>query len=92
MIICEIELILTWSKKDVLADMTARDAGGNNDPPAFAAPTGLAFQITGIKLYILVATLSKENGKKHLEQWISGFKGAVINTDHKWLFSLKITT
>ena len=64
----EIELILTWSKKDVLADMTARAAGGNNDPPAFVAPTGLELQITGVKLYILVATLSKENFKKHLEQ------------------------
>ena len=92
MINSEIELISTWSKKDVLADMTARAAGGNNDPPIFVAPTGLEFQITGIKLHILVATLSKENGKKHLEQWISGFKRTVINTDHKWLSSLKITT
>ena len=92
MINSEIELISTWSKKDVLADMTARAAGGNNDPPTFVAPTGLEFQITGIKLHILVATLSKENGKKHLEQWISGFKRTVIKTDHKWLSSLKITT
>ena len=37
---CEIELILTWSKNCVLADMTARDAGNNNDPPTIVAPTG----------------------------------------------------
>ena len=40
---CEIELILTWSKNCVLADMTVRDAGSNNDPPATVAPTGLEF-------------------------------------------------
>ena len=31
---CEIELILTWSKNCVLADMTVRAAGNNNDLPA----------------------------------------------------------
>ena len=41
---CETELILTWSKNCVLADMTVRDAGNNNDLPAIAAPTGLKFK------------------------------------------------
>ena len=41
LISCEIELILTWSKNCVLADMTVRAAGNNNDPPAIAAPTEL---------------------------------------------------
>ena len=45
---CEIELILTWSKNCVLADMTAA-----NNPP-----TGLEFQITDTKLYVTVVTLS----------------------------------
>ena len=49
---CEIKLILTWSKKCVLADMTVRAARNNNDPPETAAPTGLEFQITDTKLYI----------------------------------------
>ena len=40
---CKIELILTWSKNCVLADMTVRDAGNNNDPPAIVAPTELEF-------------------------------------------------
>ena len=31
---CEIELIWTWSKNCVLADITVRAAGNNNDPPA----------------------------------------------------------
>ena len=42
---CEVELILTWSKNCVLADMTVRAAQGGN--PAIVAPTGLEFQITG---------------------------------------------
>ena len=74
---CEIELILTWSKNCVLADMTVRDAGNNNDPPAIVAPTGLEFQITDTKLYVPVVTLSTENDKKLLEQLKSGFKRTV---------------
>ena len=62
---CEIELILTWSKNCVLADMTVRAQGDN---PAIVAPTGLEFQITDTKLYIPVVTLSKENDTKILEQ------------------------
>ena len=31
---CEIDLILSWSKNCVLADMTVRAAGNNNDLPA----------------------------------------------------------
>ena len=31
---CKVELILAWSKNCVLADMTARNAGNSNDPPA----------------------------------------------------------
>ena len=33
-------------KNCVLADMTVRAAGNNNDPPAIVGPTGLKFQIT----------------------------------------------
>ena len=57
---CEVELILTWSKNCVLADMTARDAANNNDPPAIVAPTGLEFKITDLKLNVPVVTLSKK--------------------------------
>ena len=64
---CEIELILTWSKNVVLADMTAA-----NNPPI-----GLEFQITDTKLYVPVATLSKGNDKKLLEQLKLGFKRTV---------------
>ena len=45
MINCEVELILTWSKNCVLADMTARDMGNNDNSLVIVAPTGLEFQI-----------------------------------------------
>ena len=72
---CEVELILTWSKNCVLADMTRRNAQGDN--PAIVAPTGLEFKITDTKLYVLVVTLSKENDTKLLEQLKSGFKRTI---------------
>ena len=74
---CEIELILTWSKNCVLADMTVTAVGNNNDPPEIVAPTGLEFQTTDTKLYVPVVTLSTENDKKLLEQLKSGFKRAI---------------
>ena len=54
---CEVELILTWSKYCALADMTRRNAQGNN--PAIVPPAEAIFEITGTKLYAPVVTLSK---------------------------------
>ena len=67
MINCKLELILTWSKDFVIADMTEA-----NNPP-----TWLEFQITDTKLYVPVVTFFKRDGKKLLEQLISGFKSTV---------------
>ena len=61
---CEVEIILTWTKNCVLADMTAA-----NNPP-----TGLEFQVKDTKLYVPVVTLSKESDIKLLEKLKSGFK------------------
>ena len=70
---CEVELILTWSKNCVLADMTVNaDAD-----PAIVALSGAIFQITDTKLYVPVVTLSKENDTKLLEQLKSGFKRTI---------------
>ena len=74
---CEIELIVTWTKNCVLADMTTRDAGNNNDPPAIVVPSGATFKITDTKLYVPVVTLSKENDIKLLEQLKTGFKKTI---------------
>ena len=59
---CKVELILTWSKKCVLADMTRRNAQGNN--PVIVPSRGLEFKITDTKLYVSVVTLPKENETK----------------------------
>ena len=72
---CEVELILTWSKNYVLADMTVRAA--QDDNPAIVASTGLEFKIKDTKLYVQVVTLSKENDIKLLKQLKSGFKRTI---------------
>ena len=72
---CEVELILTWTKNCVLADMTVRDAEGDNS--AIVASSGAKFKITDTKLYVPVASLSKENNIKLLEQLKSGFKRTI---------------
>ena len=69
---CEVELILTWPKNCVLADMTERDKEGDNQ--AIVAPAVLTVEITDTKLHVPVVTLSKENDKKLLEQLKPGFK------------------
>ena len=56
---CKVELILTCSKNCVLADMTRKNAEGNN--PAIVPPAELEFKITDTKLYVPAVTLSKEN-------------------------------
>ena len=78
---CEVELILTWSKNCVLADMTERALQGNN--PAIVAPTGLEFKITYPKLYVPVVSLSKENDIKLLEQLKSGFERTIKWNKHR---------
>ena len=72
---CEVELILTWSRNSVLADMTVRAAQGDN--PAIFAPTRLEFQITDTTLYVPIVTLSKENDIKFLDQLKLGFKRTI---------------
>ena len=61
----------------MLADMTARAAENNYDPPVILATTGLEFQIKDTKLYVPVVTLSKENDIKLLEKLKSGFKKTI---------------
>ena len=60
-------MILTWTKKYVLDDMTVA-----NNPP-----TRLEFHIKDTKLYLPVVSLSKENDIKLLEQLKSGFKRTI---------------
>ena len=72
---CEVEPILTWPKNCVLADVTERDKESDNQ--AIVAPVVLTVEITDTKLYVPVATLSKENETKLLEQLKTGFKRTI---------------
>ena len=74
LICCEIELVLTWSKNCVLADMAVRAAGNNNDPPVILAPEGLEFQIADTKFQLSQFQLPTENDKKPLEQLKAEYK------------------
>ena len=63
---CEINLILTWSKKCVLTSKAIRDADPDANPAVAAIdnPTNATFEITDTKLYVPVVTLPSENDKK----------------------------
>ena len=82
---CEIHLILTWSEKCVLTDVTtqaARDANANTDPRVESreridAPTSTIFQIKDTKFYVLNITFSTEDDNKFLEQLKSSFKRTI---------------
>ena len=70
---CKIELILRWSNKCVLVDMTV-DADADS---ANVALTGAIFKETDSKLYFTIATLSKGNDTKLLEKLKLGFKRTI---------------
>ena len=70
---CDVELILTWYKNCVLADMTVNADADT----ATVAPSGATFKISDTKLYVPVVTLSNENDTKLLEQLKTGFKRTI---------------
>ena len=72
---CEVELILTWPKNCILADVTERDKEGDNQ--AIFAPVVLTVEITDTKLHVPDVTLSKENETKLLEQLKTGSKRTI---------------
>ena len=66
---CEVELILTWFKNCVLIDKLTREANYDADPNVYEIdnPEDATFKTTGVKLFVPVVTLSKENGIQLLE-------------------------
>ena len=76
---CEVELILTWFKNCVLIGKLTRDAdyGANPRVSEINNPENAIFKITDTKLYVPVASLSKENDIKLLEQLKLGFKRTI---------------
>ena len=78
----EVELILTWFKNCVLIDKSTREADYNADPNVYEIddPENATFKITGVKLYVPIVSLSKENHIQLLEQLKTGFKRTI-----KWI-------
>ena len=65
---CEVELILTWFKNCVLISKATREVNYGADPVfrKIANPKNGISEITDKKLYVPVATLSKDNDIKLL--------------------------
>ena len=68
---CEVELISTWFKNCALIDKSTREANYAVDPNVYEIDN------PDTKLYVPVATLSKEDDIKPLEQLKSGFKRTI---------------
>ena len=74
-LICEINLILTWSANCVIVYTNAQNQGAT-------------FAITGTKLYVPIVTLLTQDHAKLLQQLKSGFK-RIINWN-KYLSKTRI--
>ena len=75
LISCEVSLELKWDKNCVITSLEQRDIGGGNRDNA---PTVATLNITDCKLYVPVATLSKDDEIKLLTNLKSGFKTEII--------------
>ena len=72
-------MILTWFKNCVLISKSTIDADYDADPIVYEIdnPGNAIFQITDTKLYVPVASFSKESDIKLLEQLKLGFKRTI---------------
>ena len=83
LISCEINVILTWFKNNVLTSKVTRNkfvgTGTDENPqfPDIKHPANITFKITDTKLYVPVVTLSTKDDNNFLEQLKSGFKRTI---------------
>ena len=75
LISCEVSLKLKWNKNCVITSLEQRDIGGGNRDNA---PTGATLAINDCRLYVPVATLSKDDKTKLFTNLKSGFKREII--------------
>ena len=70
---------MNWFKNCVLISKSTREANYGATPVVYEIdnPENAIFEITDIKLYVPVVTLSKEDGVKLLEQLKTRFKGTI---------------
>ena len=76
---CEVELILTWFKNCVLIDKSTREANYDVVPNVYEIDNSenATFEITDVKLFVLLVTFLKENDIKLLEKLKAGFKRTI---------------
>ena len=70
---------MTWFKNCVLIDRSTREANYDADPNVYEIdnPENATFEITDVKLFVPVVTLSKENDIQLLEELKTGFKRTI---------------
>ena len=70
---------MTWFKNCVLIGKSTREANYDADPNGYEMdnPENAMFEITDVKLFVPVVTLSKEDDIKLLEQLKAGFKRTI---------------
>ena len=78
LISCGVSLELIWDKNCVITSLEQRVIAGANPPARDNAPTGATLAITDCKLYVPVATLSKDDEIKLITNLKSGFKREII--------------
>ena len=74
LIICKIELYLSWSKACIVSEIWITPVIAGNPPNPPRQITGATFQINNAKLYISVVTLSINDNTRFLENIRQGFK------------------
>ena len=71
---CEVSLTLTWSENCVITSIERRVITNTGRD---TSPTNATFEITDIKLYVPIVTLSTKDDNNFLEQLTSGFKRTI---------------
>ena len=78
LISCKVFLELKWNKNCVITSLERRQVDARPPVVRDIAPTGATLSITDCKLYVPVATLSKDDEIKLLTNLKSGFKREII--------------
>ena len=78
LISCKVFLELKWNKNCVITSLEQRQVDARPPVVRDVAPTGATLGITDCKLYVPVATLSKDDEIKLLTNLKSGFKREII--------------
>ena len=94
LITCEIELDFSWSKEDIISEISIThrvppntDANPLAHEMASIQTTGATFQINNAKFYVPVVTLSINDNIKFLENIKQGFKRTISWNKYRYEIS-----